>query len=167
MRSSPLLSHIHPSLLTTERSVKSTCLIVSVFSVATLNIRIDRYPDETMCGPSGENATDSTMCPVNGPATVSPVVAFHTRIVRSHEPETMCWPSGENATDETESVCPVNGPATISPVVAFHTRIVWSCEPETIRWPSGENATDATEYVRLVNGPATISPVMAFHTRIV
>ena len=38
---------------------------------------------ETMCRPSGENATDTTesVCPVKGPAAVSPVMAFHTRIV--------------------------------------------------------------------------------------
>ena len=37
------------------------------------------------------------VCPVKGPAAVSPVMAFHTRIVRSKGPETMCWPSSENA----------------------------------------------------------------------
>src|SRR6266702_3604766 len=96
--------------------------------------------------PSGENATELTedVCAVKGPATVSPVVAFHTRIVPSEEPETNRWPSGENATDSTESVCPVNIPATVSPVVAFHKRIVRSSEPETIRWPSGESAMDLT-----------------------
>src|SRR6266702_3379760 len=96
--------------------------------------------------PSDENPTEETKCawPVNGPAAVSPVVAFHTRIVRSEEPETMRWTSGENATDKTESVCPVNGPVTVSPVVAFHTRIVLSSEPETMRWPSGESATELT-----------------------
>jgi hypothetical protein len=54
--------------------------------------------------PSGENATDQTesVCPVKGPADVSPVMAFHTRIVRSLEPETMYRPSGENATDLTQ-----------------------------------------------------------------
>jgi hypothetical protein len=41
------------------------------------------------------------VCPVKGPTAVSPVVAFHTRIVPLDEPETMCWPSGENATDPT------------------------------------------------------------------
>ena len=53
--------------------------------------------------PFGENATDQTesVCPANEPAAVSPVVAFHTRIVPSSEPETMCWPSGERATDST------------------------------------------------------------------
>jgi hypothetical protein len=58
-----------------------------------------------MCWPSGENATDLTepVCPVKGPVAVSPVMAFHTRIVRSSEPETMCWPSGENATEKTRS----------------------------------------------------------------
>src|SRR6266702_1955805 len=88
--------------------------------------------------PSGENATDKTsdVCPVNELASVSPVVAFHTRIVSSSKPETMRWPSGENATDRTSDVCPVNGPASVSPVVAFHTRIVPSSEPETIPWPS-------------------------------
>ncbi len=96
--------------------------------------------------PSGESATDETkfLCPENGPATVSPVVAFHTRIVRSREPETIRWPSGENATDMAEDVCPVNGPATVSPVVAFHTRILPSEEPETMRWPSGEGAMEKT-----------------------
>src|SRR6266702_1101594 len=96
--------------------------------------------------PSGENATDQTQlaCPVNGPASVSPVAAFHTRIVRSKEPETMRWPSGENATHLTQPVCPVNGPASVSPVVAFHTRTVSSCEPETMRWPSGESAMEKT-----------------------
>src|SRR6266702_1101440 len=96
--------------------------------------------------PSGENATDRTkdVCPVNGPDSVSPVVAFHTRIVPSREPETMRRPSGENATDTTESVCPGNGPASVSPVVAFHTRIIPSEEPETMRWPSGESAMERT-----------------------
>src|SRR6266702_3356841 len=96
--------------------------------------------------PSGENATDKTesVCPVNRLASVSPVVAFHTRIVPSCEHETMRWPSGENATDSTKSVCPVNGPASVSPVVAFHTRIVPSIEPETMRWPSGESAMEQT-----------------------
>src|SRR5712691_10863188 len=99
-----------------------------------------------MCWPSGENATDLTepVCPVKGPATVSPAMAFHTRILRSSEPEAMCWPSGENATDLTQPVCPMKGPAAVSPVVAFHTRIVASREPETMCWPSGENATDRT-----------------------
>jgi len=48
--------------------------------------------------PSGENPTDVTqeVCPVNGPASVSPVVAFHTPIVPSEEPETIRCPSGEN-----------------------------------------------------------------------
>ncbi len=76
--------------------------------------------------PSGENATDQPedVCPKKGPAAVSPVEAFHRRIVPSCEPETMRWPSGENATDKTEDVCTVNGPAAVSHVVAFHTRIV-------------------------------------------
>src|SRR6266581_4095526 len=96
--------------------------------------------------PSGENPMEviESLCPVDGPATVSPVVALHTRIVPSRDPETMRWPSGENPTDKTESVCPVNGPAPVSPVVAFHTRIVPSSEPETMRWPSGENAMERT-----------------------
>src|SRR6266571_6403379 len=104
---------------------------------------------ETMRWPFGENATDETksVCPVNGPASVPPVAAFHTRIVPSIEPETMRWPSGEISTDQTEDVCPVNGTASVSPVVAFHTRIVRSCEPETMRRPSGENATDETRPV--------------------
>src|SRR6266702_4719541 len=99
-----------------------------------------------MCWPSGENATDVTVfeCPLNGPATVSPVVAFHTRIVPSSEPETMCWPSGENATDLTEDECPLNGSAMVFPVVAFHTRIVSSEEPETMCWPSDESAMEST-----------------------
>ncbi len=97
--------------------------------------------------PSGENATDLTRsaCPVNGPTAVSPVVAFHTRIVRSFDPETIRWPSGENATDQTEPECPVNGPAAVSPVVAFHTRIVRSYEPEAMRRPSGESAMERTQ----------------------
>src|SRR6266702_3724170 len=96
--------------------------------------------------PSGENPTDKTpdVCPVNGPATVSPVVAFHTIIVRSSELETMRWPSGENPTEKTTDVCPVNGPVSVSPVVAFHTRILPSEEPETMRWPSGESAMEKT-----------------------
>src|SRR6266702_461452 len=96
--------------------------------------------------PSGENATDKTeyVCLVKGPASVSPVVAFQTRLVPSNEPETTRWPSGENATDKTKDVCPVNVPASVSPVVAFQTRIVPSSEPETIRWPSGESAMDQT-----------------------
>src|SRR6266702_880752 len=163
---SPLLPHIHPSSLITEWSVKSMCLAVSVFPVVVLNIRIDSSPDETMCWPSGENATDLTVdvCPVNGPASVSPVVALHTRIFPSKEPETMRWPSGENATDLTQYMCPVNGPASVSPVLVFRTIIVPSRVLETIRWPSGENATDATEDLYPVDGPATFSPVVAFHT---
>src|SRR6266702_3142420 len=96
--------------------------------------------------PSGENATETTecVCPVNGSASVSPVVAFHTRIVPSKEPETMRWPSGENATDVTGDMCLVNGPASVSPVVAFHTRIFPSSEPETMRWPSDESAMELT-----------------------
>jgi hypothetical protein len=99
-----------------------------------------------MCLPSGENATDVTesVCLVKGPAAVSPVTAFHTRIVPSFEPETMCRPSGENATEQTELVCPVKEPAAVSPVMAFHTRIARSSEPEMMCWPSGENATDKT-----------------------
>src|SRR6266702_3333190 len=121
--SSPLLPYIHPSLFIMVRSVESMCPVVSVFPVAAFNIRIDSCPDETMHRPSGDNATDSTedVCTENGPDSVSPVVAFHTRIVWSFEPETMRWPSGEMATDLTEDVCPVNGPASVSPVVAFHT----------------------------------------------
>src|SRR6266702_3456808 len=89
--------------------------------------------------PSGENATERIE-DVNVSASVSPVVAFHRRIVPSAEPETTRWPSGENATDVTASVCPVNGPASVSPVVAFHIRIVPSEQLETMRWPSGESA---------------------------
>ena len=79
-----------------------------------------------MCWPSGENATELTqsLCPVNGPPTVSLVKALQTRMVLSFEPETMHLPSGENATDLTDHVCPINGPATVSPVVEFHTQIV-------------------------------------------
>src|SRR6266571_4086667 len=97
----------------------------------------------------------NSTCPV---VSVSPVMAFHTRIVPSKQPETMCWPFGENATDMTESGCPLKGPATVSPVVAFHIRIVPSEEPETMSWPSGENATDPTEPECPLNGPATVSP---------
>src|SRR6266702_2118311 len=130
--------------------------------------------------PSGENATDKTedLWIANGPATFSPTVAFHTRILPSPEPETMCWLSGENATDLTRPPGPENGPATISPAVAFHTRILLSCESETMRWSSGENVTrirpssdgqesSKLESESLADGPASISPVMAFHTRIV
>jgi hypothetical protein len=53
----------------------------------------------------------SPVCPVKGPAAVSPVFGFQTRIDPSEEPETMCRPSGENATDPTRPVCPVKGPA--------------------------------------------------------
>src|SRR6266702_3995689 len=84
------------------------------------------------------------MHPINGPASFSPVVVFHTQIAPSREPETMRLPSGENATEKTENPCPVNGPVSVSPVVAFHTQIVPSREPETMRWPFGENATDVT-----------------------
>ncbi len=91
--------------------------------------------------PSGENATDQTedVCPVNRPASVSPVVAFQTRIIPPAEPETKRWPSGENDTDETQAVGPVNRPASVSPVEAFNTRIVPHVA-ETMRWPSGECA---------------------------
>src|SRR6266702_2241498 len=96
-------------------------------SLPSLRSTHELFDRETMCRPSGENATDPTTfeCPLNGLVMVSPVVAFHTRIVRSFEPETMCWPSGENATDLTQFEWPLNGPGAISPVlVAFHTRIV-------------------------------------------
>src|SRR6266702_2362122 len=143
-KSSPLLPHIHPSSLIMEWSVKSACLVVTVFPVVAFDVRIDPGSDGMTHWSSAENAADSTesTCPVNGPGAVPPLETFHTRIVRSSEPETMRWPSGENATDPTKPVCPVNGPATASPVVAFHIRIVRSCEPETMRWPSGENATE-------------------------
>jgi hypothetical protein len=41
------------------------------------------FEPETMVWPSGENATDETesVCPVNGPATISPVMVLHTQIV--------------------------------------------------------------------------------------
>src|SRR6266581_1989050 len=84
------------------------------------------------------------MHPINGPASVSPIVVCHTRIVPSEVPEAMRWPSGENATDVNEDACPVNGPASFSPVVVFHTQIAPSREPEAMRWPFGENATDVT-----------------------
>jgi hypothetical protein len=97
---------------------------------------------EMMFWPSGENAELTySMCPVKGPATISPVMEFYTRIVSSEEPEMMCWSSGENATDETQLVSPVKGPAVVSPVMTFHTQIVLSCEPEAKYGPSGENAT--------------------------
>jgi len=53
--------------------------------------------------PSGESATDLTedVCPVKGPASVSPVVAFHTRIFPSEELEMMRWPSGESEIELT------------------------------------------------------------------
>jgi len=59
--------------------------------------------------PSGENATDKTesVCSLNGPATVSPVCASHTRMVRSSEPETMRALSGVNATDKTGFLFPI------------------------------------------------------------
>ena len=49
---------------------------------------------------SSENATEQTVdvCPVSGPATISPVEAFQTQIVLSEVPETTWWLSGENAT---------------------------------------------------------------------
>ena len=89
-------------------------------------------------------ANSQSVCPEKGPATVSPVMEFHTRIVSSPEPETMCRPSGENATELTGSVCPTKRPAAVSPVVAFHIRIVPSSEAEAMCWPSGDNATDMT-----------------------
>jgi hypothetical protein len=57
---------------------------------------------ETMLWPSGENATEKTafVCPINGPAIISPVMGLHTQIVASHEPEAIHWPSGENVTEE-------------------------------------------------------------------
>jgi hypothetical protein len=57
--------------------------------------------------PSGENATEviQEVCPVNGPAIASPVVASHTRIVQSDEADAMRWPSGENATEKTHPLC--------------------------------------------------------------
>jgi hypothetical protein len=55
---------------------------------------------------SSENATDlaGSGCLVKGPATVSPVVVVHTRILRSSKPERMCW---RDTTDQIESACPV------------------------------------------------------------
>jgi hypothetical protein len=46
--------------------------------------RIDPSKEpETICWPSGENATELTIFvwPVRGPAAISPVMAVHTRIV--------------------------------------------------------------------------------------
>src|SRR5260370_1406967 len=64
---------------------------------------------ETMCWPSGENATEFTgaECPLNGPDTVSPVIAFHTQIVPLFKPETMHWPSGETAMELTGATCDI------------------------------------------------------------
>ena len=92
--------------------------MVSFSPVIIFHKQIDLSTDpETMCWPSGENATEVTKseCPLNGPATVSPVMVFHTQIVLSLEPETMCWPSGENATEFTKFECPLNGPACHDP----------------------------------------------------
>src|SRR6266849_2537752 len=75
INNSPLLPHIHPSSLTMEPSVKSTSFVVSAFRIVTRDTRIVQSKEpETMCWPSGENATDETrlVCPVKGPAAVSP-----------------------------------------------------------------------------------------------
>ncbi|KAJ7136929.1 hypothetical protein C8R44DRAFT_768119 [Mycena epipterygia] len=56
---------------------------------------------DTMCLPSGENATEKTpsVCPSKGSPITAPVSASHSRRVKSSEPDTMCLPLGENATD--------------------------------------------------------------------
>ena len=107
-----------------------------------------------MCLPSGESATEWTIfvCPVKGPAVVSPVTEFHTRIVRSEEPETMCWPSGENATDMTQPVCDVKGPVAFSLVITFHTRIFRSCEPETMGVPASYSESHLHSHYSLDSG---------------
>ena len=90
--------------------------------------------------PSGENATELTesICPVNGPATISPVMAFHTQTVLSPEPETIVWPSGEKFTEVTLSVCPVIGPAITCYVTAgTFARRGLSSTAKTLRSPSG------------------------------
>ena len=61
------------------------------------------------------------MCPVKGPATVPPVMAFHTWIVRSSEPETMCWPPGENATVLTRFACSARRSAAVFPSWRGHS----------------------------------------------
>src|SRR5204863_416064 len=67
---------------------------------------LSQDPD-TMCMPSGENATDVTkdVCPCRGDPTSCPVDTSQMHTVLSSDPDTMCMPSGENATDVTQSVC--------------------------------------------------------------
>jgi hypothetical protein len=107
-------------MLITDWSVNTTLGSLSALVIPHMRIVWSSDP-ETICCPSGENATTLTdfVCPVNGPATISPVVAFQIQMVLSCDPETICCPSGENATKLTDFVCSVNGPATISPVAAF------------------------------------------------
>jgi hypothetical protein len=69
-----------------------------------------------------EKATELTasVYPVKGSTTTSPVMASHTRTVRSFEADAMRCSSGENATEKALSVCPVNGLAAIFPVAVSH-----------------------------------------------
>ena len=64
------------------------------------------YEPDTMCLPSGENATKKTepVCPWRGFPTRPPICTSQTWIMLLCEPDTIYLPSGENATDQTESV---------------------------------------------------------------
>ena len=60
----------------------------------------------------------------------SPVEAFHTRSVLSHDPDTT-RPSASATSDLTRSVCP-SSVRSHSPVAAFHTRSVLSPDPDPV-----------------------------------
>src|SRR6267154_1593363 len=68
---------------------------------ASHNQMVLSYDPDTMCLPSGENATELTRlsCPVRGARSSSPVSASHNQIVVSSDTDTMHLPSGENATE--------------------------------------------------------------------
>jgi hypothetical protein len=86
-----------------------------------------------MYRPSSEKATDSAqlVCPVNGPATASPVAAT-TQIVQSFEaePEAMRRPSGDNAIEVIGEACPV-GPT--KAVLSWHPTRESCNHPRLIR----------------------------------
>ena len=83
------------------------------------------------CLPSGEKATEITDAewPLNV-WSAAPVVASHSRTVRSVEPEMTCLVFGEKATELTHPKWP-SSVCSAAPTVASQSRTVLSLEPET------------------------------------
>ena len=108
-----------------------------------------------LCSLSGVKAT---------PLAGSPVLAFHSRVVQSHELEAMYSPSGENETEVTRSAWPSKGFSAASPVLTFQSQIVRSFEPEARCFPSGENEIDVIEPVCPSNGLNTMISASTFQS---